>query len=251
MGHLVADMSNDSITSVLPASESGFDGDYVAYNERPETYIVPVALGIIFLIGVVGNGCLIWIFCSQASVRSSIPNTFIFNLALGDLLVLFCSVPFTSTIYTLESWPYGELVCKASECAKDTSVGVSVFTLTALSLDRYKAIVHPVQSYTSGPRSKRSVIASLGLIWILSLILALPAAFNSHLKVLVVPADNSTHTAGGEKNISVCYPFPDDFGPYYPKVVVMVRFLIHYCLPLLTISTFYAIMARHLLQRYL
>ena len=93
-------------------------GDYVAYDQRPETYIVPLVFGIIFLAGLIGNGCLICIFCREPSVRSSVPNTFILNLALGDLLVLFCSVPFTSTIYTFESWPYGEFVCKASEYAK-------------------------------------------------------------------------------------------------------------------------------------
>ncbi len=93
-------------------------GGYIAYSERLETYLVPAVLGIIFLVGLIGNGGLICIFCREPSVRSSIPNTFILNLALGDLLVLFCSVPFTSTIYTLESWPYGEFVCKASEFAK-------------------------------------------------------------------------------------------------------------------------------------
>ena len=48
----------------------------------------------------------------------SVPNTFVFNLALGDLLVLLCTVPFTSTVYTFDSWPFGEFVCKASEFAK-------------------------------------------------------------------------------------------------------------------------------------
>ncbi len=96
----------------------GTYGGYIAYSERLETYLVPLVLGIIFLLGLIGNGCLICIFCREPSVRSSIPNTFILNLALGDLLVLFCSVPFTATIYTWESWPYGELICKASEFAK-------------------------------------------------------------------------------------------------------------------------------------
>lgn len=90
---------------------------YIAYNERLETYIVPIVFGIIFLVGVVGNGSLMFILCRHKSMRSA-PNTLIFNLALGDILVLVCSVPFTSTIYTFESWPYGEFVCKASEFAK-------------------------------------------------------------------------------------------------------------------------------------
>ena len=45
-------------------------------------------------------------------------------------------VPFTSFVYTIESWPWGVAVCKMSEFAKDISIGVSVFTLTALSAER-------------------------------------------------------------------------------------------------------------------
>lgn len=50
----------------------------------------------------------------------TVPNTFIFNLAVGDLLVLLFTVPFTSTVYTFESWPFGEFICKASEFFKVT-----------------------------------------------------------------------------------------------------------------------------------
>ena len=96
----------------------------IAYHERLETYIVPVVFGIIFLLGVVGNGFLMFILCRLKSMRSA-PNTLIFNLALGDILVLVFSVPFTSTIYTFDSWPYGEFVCKASEFAKASHTSIA------------------------------------------------------------------------------------------------------------------------------
>ncbi|XP_046656370.1 neuropeptide CCHamide-1 receptor-like [Daphnia pulicaria] len=230
---------------------------YIPYNQRLEPYIVPVLFGLIFLLGVIGNGCLIVILCCQKSMRN-LPNMFIFNLALGDLLVLLFTVPFTSTVYTFDSWPYGELVCKASEFAKDTSVGVSVFTLTALSFDRYTAIVQPVQSFVSGPKSKQScIIVSLVAIWLASLGLALPAAIFSHLMKLSgekIPEAERMWDANGtimgptHREILVCYPFPQEFGTVYPKIIVLGRFLIHYCLPLLIIGTFYAIMAHHLLR---
>ncbi|CAG9828878.1 unnamed protein product [Diabrotica balteata] len=47
----------------------------------------------------------------------------------------------------MESWPWGELICKLSEFAKDISIGVSVFTLTALSADRFFAIVDPLKKF--------------------------------------------------------------------------------------------------------
>ena len=51
-------------------------------------------------------------------------------------------------------------------------------------------------------------------------------------------------------DIYICYPFPPELGPNYPKLVILLRFLLHYCLPLLTIGTFYVIMDYHLLRRF-
>jgi hypothetical protein len=94
-------------------------------------------------------------------------------------------------------------------------------------------------------------LASLGL--------ALPAAIFSHLMKLSgekIPEAERMWDANGtimgptHREILVCYPFPQEFGTVYPKIIVLGRFLIHYCLPLLIIGTFYAIMAHHLLRRY-
>ena len=116
------------------------------------------------------------------------------------------------------------IVSKWHVCAccwiQDTSVGVSVFTLTALSYDRYAAIVRPVQSFTGGPQSKR-VIVTLFLIWFLSLGLALPGAINSHIWTTTYPSRDGTIFINGTiyKEIEICYPFPHKFGPIYPKVI--------------------------------
>ncbi|KAI9550028.1 putative allatostatin B receptor [Daphnia sinensis] len=237
-------------------NEKNLSTDYIAYDQRQETYIVPFLFSAIFLIGVVGNGCLIYIFCRHKSMRS-LPNLYIFNLAVVDLLVLLCSVPFTATIYTFDSWHYGEFVCKVSEFAKDMSVGVSVFTLTALSFERYTVIVKPVEAFVTNSNSKLSIVMCVALIWLASIGLALPAVLFSHLLVLhgeeipeveLIRDINRTLVGPAYREIFICYPFPSEFGPAYPKMVVVSRFLLHYCLPLLFIGTFYTIMARHLLQ---
>lgn len=66
-------------------------------------------------------------------------------MALADLLVILICVPLASIVYTFESWPWGSMLCRITECAKDVSIGVSVFTLTALSAERYCAIVNPLR----------------------------------------------------------------------------------------------------------
>ena len=113
---------------------------------------------------------------------------------------------------------------------KDTSescVGVSVFTLMALSYDRYAAIVRAVQSYTGEHKSKRLII-TLCIIWIVSLVLALPAALFSHIMIAKFPSRDGTIVINGTsfKEIQICYPFPKEFGPIYPKVITNKTFLI-------------------------
>ncbi|KAI9549953.1 putative allatostatin B receptor [Daphnia sinensis] len=168
MTGLMAVLTNETTSTDLNQqleleNEKNLSTDYIAYDQRQETYIVPFLFSAIFLIGVVGNGCLIYIFCRHKSMRS-LPNLYIFNLAVVDLLVLLCSVPFTATIYTFDSWPYGEFVCKASEFAKDMSVGVSVFTLTALNFERYTVIVKPVEAFVTNSNSKLSIVMCVALI---------------------------------------------------------------------------------------
>nr|CAD7431986.1 unnamed protein product [Timema monikensis] len=213
---------------------------YDSYDARPETYIVPVVFALIFVVGVLGNGTLVYIFLRHRNMRN-VPNTYIFSLALGDLLVIITCVPFTSTIYTVESWPFGETICKMSETAKDVSIGVSVFTLTALSADRFFAIVDPMRKLHTGGGGRhatRFTILVAGFIWVLALLCATPAVVNSYILVKQVNKNFS---------FSICYPFPEELGDMYSKVMVTARFFVYYFLPLSVIAVFYTLMARHLI----
>lgn len=46
----------------------------------------------------------------------------------------------------------------------------------------------------------------------------------------------------------ICYPFPDDLGPFYPKFIVMMRFACYYAIPLFIIGIFYVLIAKHLIH---
>lgn len=46
----------------------------------------------------------------------------------------------------------------------------------------------------------------------------------------------------------ICYPFPDDLGPFYPKIIVMLRFACYYAIPLFIIGIFYVLIAKHLIH---
>ena len=58
-----SDFDNSSVTEV----------PYTEYEDRLETYIIPAIFALIFIIGVLGNGCLILIFFRHRTMRN-VPN---------------------------------------------------------------------------------------------------------------------------------------------------------------------------------
>ncbi|KAJ9595789.1 hypothetical protein L9F63_013033, partial [Diploptera punctata] len=236
--NMESDMNVSNIS--FPNETNSTPVPYIEYVYRPETYIVPILFAFIFIIGVVGNGTLVLIFIRHRNMRN-VPNIYIFSLALGDLLVIITCVPFTSTVYTVETWPYGERICKLSECIKDISIGVSVFTLTALSADRFFAIVDPMRKLHTGGGGRKATkytIVSAAAIWILAIICALPAAIASYIRFF---------TINENKTIGVCYPYKEEWGEVYAESMVIAKFIIYYAIPLIIISFFYLLMARHLI----
>lgn len=130
-----------------------------------------------------------------------------------------------------------------SEAAKDVSIGVSVFTLTALSADRYFAIVNPMRKlHTSvgGRFATRFTVTVAAAIWAAALACAAPAARFSYVRQF------------RSRNVTlfeVCYPFPDDWlWPGYARVAVLVKFLVYYAVPLTVIACFYVLIARYLVH---
>lgn len=65
---LVTDYSNLSVNASATT-----EVPYVEYEDRLETYILPAVFALIFLVGVLGNGCLILIFFRHRTMRN-VPN---------------------------------------------------------------------------------------------------------------------------------------------------------------------------------
>lgn len=97
--------------------------------------VIPCLYLLIITVGLLGNILLVKIFITNSAMRS-VPNIFISNLAAGDLLLLLTCVPVDASRYFFDEWMFGNVGCKLIPVIQLTSVGVSVFTLTALSADR-------------------------------------------------------------------------------------------------------------------
>nr|CAD7447567.1 unnamed protein product [Timema bartmani] len=64
LGSTISDAmeESDALTSLSNMSDVLPNETSLPYDARPETYIVPVVFALIFVVGVLGNGTLVYIF---------------------------------------------------------------------------------------------------------------------------------------------------------------------------------------------
>ncbi|XP_071056855.1 neuropeptide CCHamide-2 receptor-like isoform X1 [Onthophagus taurus] len=159
---------------------------------------------------------------------------YIFSLSLADLLLILTCVPYILTIYTVESWPWGVILCKTFEVVKDISTGVSVFTITALSIERYRAVAHPLRRL----QTKSLTVMIVVLIWLLAIILSIPDD---------IFTDITSYTENSSSNvIHICTPFPPTVTTTYKKYIIAGKAFVFYIVPLFVIASFYILMAKKL-----
>jgi hypothetical protein len=70
-----------------------------------------------------------WVIVLNSASVTSPHNIYVTSLAVGDLLMVTISMPFMSTIYTFETWPYGETICKLSEFAHTLCTSETIWFL--------------------------------------------------------------------------------------------------------------------------
>ncbi|KAG8042693.1 hypothetical protein G9C98_005328 [Cotesia typhae] len=169
------------------------DSETLLYDDIDSLYDVPV--GIIFLLSicygsisvlaVVGNSLVMWIIATSRRMQS-VTNCFIANLALADIVIGLFVIPFQFQAALLQRWNLPHFMCAFCPFVQVLCVNVSVFTLTAIAIDRHRAILKPLSARPSKLRAKM-IIAG---IWVISGILASPMA--AALRVIFIPE----HIAG-------------------------------------------------------
>ncbi|XP_013408153.1 neuropeptide CCHamide-1 receptor [Lingula anatina] len=219
-------------TPAMEADNETYTGDDSGLRAQAiAAIVVPIIFGLIFVVGIFGNGTLIFTILKNQSLRNG-PNIMIVSLAAGDFLLIAISVPFLATSYTFPYWPYGNFMCKLTEYLRIVSLGISVFTLITLSADRYIAIVSPVKIHKAS--NYRKTLIMVASTWILSLVLG-----------IVTAVSFGTVTEDGVEGSALehCYPYAQGWPDWYPKFDVLFKFLVYFTLPVLIIAYFYISMA--------
>ncbi|XP_043266787.1 cholecystokinin receptor type A-like [Venturia canescens] len=145
-----------------------------------EGLIVPL-YAIIFLLSVIGN-CLVLVTLARNKRMRTVTNVYLLNLAVSDLLLgVFC-MPFTLLGQILKNFVFGLVMCKLIPYFQAVSVSVGVWTLVAISLERYFAICRPLKSRRW--QTQFHAYKMIALVWAASLTWNSPILVVSTLRAL-------------------------------------------------------------------
>ncbi|XP_060940022.1 neuromedin-U receptor 1-like [Limanda limanda] len=233
--------------SLVPANATEQDLEELCLSEEEylERYLGPVRSPVfspvcvtylaIFMVGVLGN-CLTCAVILRYRVMQTPTNYYLLSLAVSDLLVLLLGMPLE--LYDMwRNYPFllGEGGCYFKTFLFETVCFASILNVTALCVERYVAVVHPlkVKHMTTHAHVRRVIF----MLWVLSMVCAVP---NTSLHGLMV--------------------LPPRFGRQFPRstichvvkptwmynLIILISTLVFFLLPMLVISVLYLLIGLQL-----
>ncbi|XP_024222587.1 orexin receptor type 1-like isoform X1 [Bombus impatiens] len=286
---LILDYKNEEIMSTnvyndsrisSPEFNSSYNGTMVSSNEsfgmditgdilwyfydkfHSETNYLLIILYIpVMALAITANVLVIAVVFKYHYMRS-VTNYFVVNLSVADLLVTTICMPVAVSQAISIVWIHGEIMCKLSSYLQGVAVAASVFTISAMSIDRYLAIRSPMAFRRVFNR--RSTVLVIVALWLVALIIFAPVlrAMTLHspsMELSNISFHGSwTMTRNFSQNTSrvshlppVFYICSEDFKPLGIQAPLFgaVCFVLVYAIPGFVVILSYSMMGRTLCAR--
>ncbi|KAM4687183.1 neuromedin-U receptor 1-like [Rhinophrynus dorsalis] len=200
-------------------------------------FFVPVSLTylVIFVTGVAGNLLTCTVIAKHRKMRTP-TNLYLFSLAISDLMVLIFGMP----LEMYEMWqnypfPFGEGGCYFKTFLFETVCFASVLNVTALSVERYMAVVHPLQTkHVMTNTHARRVISA---VWLVSLFCAIPNTSLHGIYYIYLP---SMERIDESATCSMLRP------KWIYNLVIQITTVVFYFIPVMIITVLYLLIGCHL-----
>ncbi|XP_060066250.1 beta-2 adrenergic receptor-like [Ylistrum balloti] len=141
-----------------------------------------VGMGIIMYAAVFLTICgniLVLIAVARNKRLQTVFNIYVINLAVTDLLVAVTAMSFYTTETVLGYWPFGEFLCGIWIFVDYGMTFASVFTLIAISVDRFWSVTWSL--HYRAHHNKIKAVRVIVAVWVFTLILWLPACIMDRL----------------------------------------------------------------------
>ncbi|XP_016416561.1 tachykinin receptor 3a [Sinocyclocheilus rhinocerous] len=206
-----------------PQNGSNLTGNFTNQFVQPPWRVAlwSVAYSSILATAVFGNLIVMWIILAHKRMRT-VTNYFLLNLAFSDASMAAFNTLINFIYATHGDWYFGEAYCKFHNFFPVTSVFASIYSMSAIAVDRYMAIIHPLKPRLSATATKVIIVC----IWMLAVVLAFPLCFFSTIKKL--PKRTLCYVA---------WPRPSE-DPFMYHIIVA---LLVYVLPLVVMGITYTI----------
>ncbi|XP_059062827.1 G-protein coupled receptor moody-like [Achroia grisella] len=209
-------VNSTNCSSVLGLDEYGSDEELAAvelFKNYPEGLLkfATVCCALFMLIGIPGNIITIIALARCKKVRNA-TALFIINLSISDLLFCCFNLPLAGSTFWIEYWIHGRTLCRLFPMVRYALVAVSLFTILAITINRYIMISHPLlypRLYT-----KRNLILMVAVIWIFSFGALVATWFEAWGRFSLEPS------------IGSCTIVPDQHGRSPKKILFIGAFLL-------------------------
>nr|AEG78684.1 green-sensitive opsin [Gryllus bimaculatus]BAR40297.1 green sensitive opsin [Gryllus bimaculatus] len=122
-------------------------------------------IGVLGVISVLGNGMVVYIFCSTKGLRTP-SNLLVVNLAFSDFLMMLAMSPAMVINCYYETWVLGPLMCELYGMAGSLFGCGSIWTMTMIALDRYNVIV---KGLSAKPMTNKTAALRILFVWVTSI----------------------------------------------------------------------------------
>lgn len=131
---------------------------------------------ILMIASLAGNSVIIAVVWKERRMRKTI-NFFIVNMCVADLLITLYMPRVISISYAGYKWLVGGTLgltfCKLHVFMHMTAIAVSLFTVVAISCDRFFAVVFPLKTFIT----KKVCLVIISITWISSVSIRLPMLY--------------------------------------------------------------------------
>ena len=158
-------MNNSSdLNTTVPPPSSLFDPTF--------KYTIAAFYILIAVVAAVGNFSVCFAILANRKLRSNPTNLFLLSLAISDLLTATLAMPFAVEFLFLQGfWKHGKIMCITYITAYLITIPTSIFTLLAISVDRFMSLKDPLRRFRRSQFMTRArALIIISIIWIYSII---------------------------------------------------------------------------------
>ncbi|XP_023220987.1 QRFP-like peptide receptor [Centruroides sculpturatus] len=232
-------MCNDSEWHYLNFSSLEFPSDISLREFTWKEYVKIASYLLLMCATIVGNLGIVFVVGLDNSMRTTI-NVYLVNLAVADLLIcLTCMWVHLCNDLTEPIYVLGPFMCSFNPFAQMACLTASVLTLSAISCDRFIAIMFPLHVRITKQRTG----AVIAVIWIVSMIAAIPfPIYRTHVErqwsdfLEIQCSDFWPHEVVYSEELGRCVKIVRGKKIYYTFVTVALFFL-----PIIIMSTSYSL----------